>query len=87
MKRITIRGLLLRTNRDMHLETKFALQRVGSSFNEIARELGISHSTVLAVSNRRAVSARVQEAIARKLGVSPASIWPERYPNGEEDQP
>jgi lambda repressor-like predicted transcriptional regulator len=85
MRRITIRDLLLQTDRDKHLETKFALQRAGSSFNQIARELGISHSTVLAVSNRRAVSARVQEAIARKLGVSPASIWPERYTNKEED--
>ena len=86
MRRITIRDLLVQTARDRHLQTKYELQRAGSSFNEIARELGVSHSTVLAVSNRRAVSARVQEAIARKLGVSPAEIWPERYPN-EEGQP
>lgn len=76
----------MKTARDRHLKTKYELQRAGSSFNEIARELGVSHSTVLAVSNRRAVSARVQEAIARKLGVSPAQIWPERYSN-EEGQP
>lgn len=86
MRRITIRDLLVQTARDRHLQTKYELQRAGSSFNEIARELGVSHSTVLAVSNRRAVSARVQEAIARKLGVSPAQIWPERYSN-EEGQP
>ena len=87
MRRITNRDILVQTPRDRHLRTKFELQRAGSSFNEIARELGVSHSTVLAVSNGRGVSARVQEAIARKIGGSPAEIWPERYPDEVEEQP
>jgi lambda repressor-like predicted transcriptional regulator len=64
-----------------HLKTKFLLQSAGSNFNEIARELGLSHSTVLSVSNSRSISARVQELIAEKVGVHPGEIWPERYPD------
>ncbi|MBO9409669.1 helix-turn-helix domain-containing protein [Shimia sp. R9_1] len=64
-----------------HLRTKFLLQSAGSNFNEVARELGLSHSTVLSVSNSRSVSAKVQELIAKKIGVHPGEIWPERYPD------
>ncbi|UWQ80348.1 helix-turn-helix domain-containing protein [Leisingera sp. S132] len=66
-----------------HLRTKFLLQCADSNFNEVARELGLSHSTVLSVSNSRSVSAKVQELIAEKIGVHPAEIWPERYPEYE----
>ncbi|WP_441347445.1 helix-turn-helix domain-containing protein [Shimia sp. MMG029] len=68
-----------------HLKTKFLLQKAGSNFNEIARELDLSHSTVLSVSNSRSVSKRVQALIAEKIGVHPATIWPERYPENEEE--
>ncbi|MBO9436996.1 helix-turn-helix domain-containing protein [Ruegeria sp. R13_0] len=71
--------------RERHLKTQYELQRAGSSFNEIARELGLSHSTVLSVSNSRSVSAKVQARIAEKIGVHPAEIWPERYPEYKGD--
>jgi len=74
----------VQTAKERHLKIKYELQKAGSSFNQIARDLGISHSTVLAVSNSRGVSARVQDAIAEKLGVSPSELWPERYQ--EEDK-
>ncbi|KIC43455.1 hypothetical protein RA27_05305 [Ruegeria sp. ANG-R] len=61
------------------MKIKYELQKAGSSFIRVARDLGISHSTVLAVSNSRGVSARVQDSIAEKLGVSPSELWPERY--------
>lgn len=63
-----------------HLRTKYLLQCANSNFNEVARELGLSHSTVLSVSNSRSVSSKVQELIAEKIGVHPREIWPERYP-------
>ena len=66
--------------KEKHLRLKYELQKADSSFSEIARELGVTHSTVLAVSNSKGVSARVQQAIADKLGVSPSELWPERYP-------
>ena len=67
------------------LRLKNELQKVGTSFSAIARELGVTHSTVLAVSNSKGVSARVQQAIAYKLGVAPSELWPDRYPeNGKE---
>ena len=68
-----------------HLRLKYELQKAGTSFSAIARELGVTHSTVLAVSNSKSVSARVQQAIGDKLGISPAELWPDRYPNPEEE--
>lgn len=69
-----------------HLRTKYLLQSADSNFNEVARELGLSHSTVLSVSNSKSVSAKVQELIAEKIGVHPREIWPERYPEHERQQ-
>lgn len=69
-----------------HLEIKMRLQLVNSSFNEIARELGLSHSTVLDVSNSRGVSIRVAQAIADKIGSSPGELWPGKYPSIKKEQ-
>lgn len=63
-----------------HLEIKMRLQLVNSSFNEIARELGLSHSTILDVSNSRGVSLKVAQAIASKIGSDPDELWPGKYP-------
>lgn len=71
---------LLDATKVKHLEIKMRLQLVNSSFNEIARELGLSHSTVLDVSNSRGVSMKVAQAIANKIGSSPDELWPGKYP-------
>ncbi|MDX8347400.1 helix-turn-helix domain-containing protein [Cognatiyoonia sp. IB215446] len=62
------------------------LQLANSSFNEIARELGLSHSTVLDVSNSRGVSMKVAQAIAEKIGSSPDELWPGKYPSTKKGQ-
>jgi Ner family transcriptional regulator len=53
------------------------LKAAGWSLSDVAGLLGITQSAVSQVAKRP--SPRVQAAIARILGVSPASLWPERY--------
>ncbi|WP_226554814.1 helix-turn-helix domain-containing protein [Celeribacter naphthalenivorans] len=62
-----------------HLTIRHKLALKGSSFSEIARSLGVSHTTVTAVSNGRSRSLRVADAIANKLGTTPHVLWPEIY--------
>lgn len=69
----------MQIDREKHLETKCALEKRNLSFSKIARSLGLSHTTVLAVSIGRSRSKRVEAAIASALDKSPAEIWPDRY--------
>jgi Ner family transcriptional regulator len=56
---------------------KGQLELRDESFASIARELKISRVAV--AKTKRYPSARVEDAIARKLGVAPVDLWPERY--------
>jgi Ner family transcriptional regulator len=61
-----------------HERIKYQLKLKGSSLAAIALELKISRSVVSRVSAGKTKSARVQEAIANKLGCSAAKIWPKK---------
>lgn len=61
-------------------EIKARLRMRGTSLSEIANELGISApvvSVTIRYSNRR--SRRVENAVAKAIGVEPSEIWPDRY--------
>ncbi|AIN83999.1 MULTISPECIES: helix-turn-helix domain-containing protein [Brucella] len=68
---------------ERHDLIKRRLRARGITFVEIANELGVSTVAVSRVCQGRARSARVQTAIAQKLGVEPSSLWPERYEKQE----
>lgn len=53
------------------------LRMAGSSFSAIARELGVTPSSVSLVSMGLRSSRRIQRVIASKLGVEPERIWPD----------
>ncbi len=77
--------MLMNTRKERHLITKFELERRGLSFTGVARSLGLSHTTVLAVSNSRARSQRVERELARLIDKRPEDIWPEWYQNEKEE--
>lgn len=56
---------------------KAQLELRGESFATIARELGVSRQAVQRALNER--RPRMERAIAAKLGLKPADLWPERY--------
>lgn len=62
-----------------HYGIKMRLHAVGSSFSQIARELGLSTTTVITASQGKCTSRRVELAIAEKLGSNPEQLWPSRY--------
>ncbi len=56
---------------------KFQLRIRGSSLSQLARELGVTRQAV-----RNALSSRyprMERVIAAEIGLSPETIWPERY--------
>lgn len=58
--------------------TMAMLRARGTSFAEIARELNLPRREVLHVKTR--LRPRIEKAVAEKLGLQAADIWPERYP-------
>lgn len=69
---------MTRTRRQ-HESIKMRLRLHGSSLAVVARELGVSRTTVTAVSQGRCRSQRIEAAIAAKLGVAVEQVWPDRY--------
>lgn len=63
-----------------HERIKMRLRLGGCSLADIARELGVARTTVTSVSQGYRRSRRIEGAIADKLGVTPAQLWPDRYP-------
>ena len=51
----------------------------GSSLADIARELNVAPTTVTIVSQGLRRSRRIEAAIAKRLNVTPARLWPDRY--------
>jgi len=68
-----------------HETIKYRLRMEDSSLSEIARELDLNQSTVSMACRGTGRSRRVEEAIAKKLGVAPQELWPNRY-EGKENQ-
>lgn len=64
---------------ERHDEIKRRLRAKRVTFLSIAQELGISREYVTMVCQGHRNSHRIQQAIADKLGVTPESLWPEKY--------
>lgn len=62
-----------------HEMIRARLRLAGTSFSDIARELGITPASVSLVSQGRRRSRKVELAIAEKLGTTPNQIWPTFY--------
>lgn len=70
---------MLKAQREQHESIKSRLRLAGSSLAIVARELGLSPTTVTIVSQGVRRSHRIESAIAAKLGVPAATLWPEKY--------
>lgn len=53
-------------DREIHEDIKQRLKSVGSSFSKVARELGVTHTTVTTVSMGYRTSAKVQLSTAEQ---------------------
>ncbi|SNT06967.1 helix-turn-helix domain-containing protein [Pseudomonas segetis] len=60
---------------------KYQLRIHGCSPAELARQLGITDRAIRAV--KHAPYPRIERAIAKKLGVFPMQLWPERWSNDD----
>lgn len=67
-----------------HVEIRNRLRLAGTSIAGLAREIGVAPATVTIVSQGHRTSHRIQSAIARKLGLLPEELFPERYGKGDE---
>lgn len=65
---------------------KFQLRVRGSSLSQLARELGVTrHTTILALAKPYP---RIERAIAKRIGLLPQQVWPERYDeHGQSNRP
>ena len=61
------------------LEIKVALLEEGVSMRAIARRLGVSANSVSLVANKRMVSRRIMDEIAKAVGKDRASVFPEYF--------
>ncbi len=61
------------------LEIVYRLKRLGVSQADIARNLGVSGSTVGNVIHDRITSFEVASHVAALLGSSAGDLWPQRY--------
>lgn len=70
---------------DLHASIKARLKGAGSGINALARELGVTPSTITTVSQGYHRSQRIQEAIAAKIGTTPEALWPDRYEESNDN--
>ena len=66
----------------LHEKNKAELRIRGTSLAKLARELGVSGTSMSLVSMGKHRSKRIEIAIANALGQSPEKLWPERYSKG-----
>ena len=64
---------------EKHRNIKHRLENKRVSFSAIARRLELSHTTIIAVSQGRSRSRRVEAELASELGVKPVDLFPDRY--------
>lgn len=55
------------------------LRLAGTSLAQVARDLGVTPTTVTSVSQGDRRSRRIEHTIALRLSTTPAKLWPERY--------
>lgn len=60
-------------------DIKAALEKAGLSYAKVARTLGVSRSLLTRTVRYGKRSKRVEAAIAKALGKTPAQVFPERY--------
>jgi len=69
----------MKPNLEKHSLLKFRLSQNGTSMAKIARELGITNSSVTVVSQGYRRSKRVEKALAEALNTTPELLFPSRY--------
>lgn len=62
---------------------KYKLDLLGCGFAAIARDLGVTRAAVNSVLRKR--YPKMERIVAKKLGVRPEDLWPERYSPGCDD--
>lgn len=67
-----------------HLRIKGALALRGATLSSIARDLGVTPSTVSIVSRGYRRSRRIEYAIAEALNCTVNELWPQRYSTTDE---
>lgn len=72
-------------DREKHAKVKYLLALAGSSFSDVAARLGVSASTVSAVSLGRSRSRRIEAELSKRTGVPEVELWPERLNGKSED--
>ena len=65
--------------RRQHEWIKMELRLRGSSLADVARELGVTRSTVTAVCLGHRRSQRIESMIGMKLGMPVERLWPNRH--------
>lgn len=55
------------------------LRLAGTSLAQIARDLGVTPTTVTSVSQGDRRSRRIEHTIALRLSTTPDKLWPDRY--------
>lgn len=63
------------------------LRLAGTSLADVARELGVTSTTVTSVSQGARRSRRIEALIAAKLQTTPQRLWPDRYSTDERRPP
>ena len=69
-----------------HERLKAELRIRGTSLAQIARDLGVSETSMSLVGRGKHRSRRIERAIAEALGTSPEELYPERYKQTGGDQ-
>ena len=69
----------------MHREDiKAGLRKAGFTLSAIARELGVTTTTISKIVKGSCTSRRIEEAIAAKLDLPVEVVFPEKYPKESE---
>ncbi len=70
--------------RASHERLKAELRIRGTSLAQIARDLGVTKTTVSLVALGKQRSRRVEHALADAMTMTPADLFPERYTEGKK---
>lgn len=61
----------------------YRIRKAGTSFAQIARDIGVAPATVTVVS-KGCRSAKIENALAAALGLTAEELFPDRYPDKSE---
>ncbi len=71
---------------ELHEILKARLRILGSGISALAREIGVSPSSVTTVSQGYRTSHRIQKALAEKLNTEPELLFPDRYKQNQNNR-